>query len=77
MRRIFFGPALLWGLTLFGQASALMGEGVWDMLSWVALGLPVAVVLRYWNFGGRPRFRMTTGPGGTGTARPPRRRPGR
>ena len=36
------------GLALFsalGLVSALLGDGVWDALSWLSLGLPVAVVL--------------------------------
>ena len=36
-----------------GLVSALVGDGAWDLLSWAALGLPVAVSARY----GLPRRR--------------------
>lgn len=35
-------------LTLFGLMSALLGEGgIWWVLSWIALGLPLLVALRH------------------------------
>lgn len=35
-------------LTLFGLLSALLGQGgVWWVLSWIALGLPLLVALRH------------------------------
>ncbi len=35
-------------LTLFGLLSALLGQqGLWLWLAWLALGLPVAVLLAY------------------------------
>ena len=43
-----FGPLWRWPVVLgvataFGLVSALVGDGVWDALSWLALGAPVAV----------------------------------
>ncbi len=47
--RKVYGPALaLAVITLYGLLSALFGDGVWDELSWVALSIPLAViVLKY------------------------------
>ncbi len=36
-------PVLLAILTTVGLVSALLGDGVWDLVSAVALGAPVAV----------------------------------
>ena len=36
-------PVLLAILTTIGLVSALLGDGVWDLVSAVALGAPVAV----------------------------------
>ena len=36
-------PILLALVTGVGLASALLGDGGWDVLSWVLLGVPVAV----------------------------------
>jgi hypothetical protein len=46
--QIFAAPLLLGWLSGIGLISALLGDNVWDALSWVALGIPVFVVLRYW-----------------------------
>ena len=40
-------PALLALLSLFGLVAALLADGVWDLLSWTALGIPVAVCAWY------------------------------
>ncbi|MGF1612202.1 MAG: hypothetical protein ACFCUQ_22605 [Kiloniellales bacterium] len=45
LRRIFAWPLLLALLSAVGLLSALLGDGVWDLLSWVALGLPLVVML--------------------------------
>jgi hypothetical protein len=44
----------VWGTPLFigilsgiGLLSALTGDGIWDILSWLALGLPVVVSFWY------------------------------
>ena len=46
-RRIFAVPACIAVLSAVGLLSALLGDGVWDALSWAALGAPVAVALWY------------------------------
>jgi hypothetical protein len=40
-------PVLLGLLTTIGLLSALLGDGIWDMVSAVALGIPVLIGLRY------------------------------
>jgi hypothetical protein len=40
-------PALLAAISLVGLVSALIGDDVWDILSWTALATPLAVILRY------------------------------
>jgi hypothetical protein len=51
VRRIFRIPLLLGLLSAIGLVSALLGDDLWDALSWLGLGLPVAVILWHW---GRP-----------------------
>ncbi|WP_244487234.1 hypothetical protein [Afipia sp. Root123D2] len=43
MRQIFAAPAVIGGLSVVGLISALVGDGVWDGLSWLTLGVPVAL----------------------------------
>ncbi len=43
MKRRFTIPLVLAVLTMAGLISALLGDGVWDALSWVALGIPPAL----------------------------------
>ena len=38
-------PIVLGLLTTVGLISALLGDGPWDLLSWVTLGVPVAIGL--------------------------------
>ncbi|MBB5018425.1 hypothetical protein HNQ59_001713 [Chitinivorax tropicus] len=40
---VFRQPLLLAVLTLVGLLSALLGEGVWDWVSWLSLGWVCAV----------------------------------
>jgi hypothetical protein len=43
--RIFGWPAIIALIAAFGLTSALLGDGIWDVASWVALALPPAVVI--------------------------------
>lgn len=44
--RIFRWPLALAVLTLVGLLAALLGEGFWNVVSWLSLGvLPLAMVL--------------------------------
>ncbi|MET0321415.1 MAG: hypothetical protein ABW069_11900 [Duganella sp.] len=40
-RRLWGGPILMAVLTAIGLMSALLGDGVWDIVSAVTLGIPV------------------------------------
>ena len=43
--RKVYGPAiLLAAITAYGLLSALLGDGIWDELSWVALAIPLTVI---------------------------------
>ena len=42
--RVFGAPALLAASSAVGLLAALVGDGGWDALSWLALGAPVAAI---------------------------------
>jgi hypothetical protein len=41
---IFALPLLLAFVTAIGLISALLGDGIWNLLSWIALVTPVVVI---------------------------------
>ena len=43
-RQIFGAPITLALLSTVGLISALVGDGAYDTLSWLALGVPIAVI---------------------------------
>jgi hypothetical protein len=45
--RIFGAPILLAALTVFGLLAALLGEGWWHALAWLALSIPLVSIV--WN----------------------------
>jgi hypothetical protein len=45
--RLWGAPIVLAVLTIIGLISALVGDGVWDYLSAVALGIPVLTCAWY------------------------------
>lgn len=45
-RRVFAWPALIAGLGAAGLFAALLGDGGWDVLAWVGLGVPAVLGLR-------------------------------
>jgi hypothetical protein len=45
---VFFWPAVLGVVTAFGLISALLGDDVWDALSWAALVAPVFCIAYFW-----------------------------
>ncbi|WEL55924.1 hypothetical protein PZ739_01790 [Pseudomonas kermanshahensis] len=48
--KIFAWPALIALLGALGLFAALLGDGAWDALSWVGLGLPAYLALRgFWR----------------------------
>lgn len=46
--QIFRAPLLLGLLSLIGLVGALVGDGLFDLLSWVTLGSALAVIAWYW-----------------------------
>ncbi len=44
-RKVYGAATLIAVLTLFGLLSALLGDGIWDALSWVMLVIPLAVIV--------------------------------
>lgn len=44
--RIFAWPMLIALLGLAGLCTALLGDGAWDALSWLGLGLPAWLSIR-------------------------------
>ena len=47
LKQIFAIPAVVGLATVVGLISALVGDGMWDALSWVTLGLATAPALWY------------------------------
>lgn len=43
LRQIFGIPMVLALLSTVGLVSALVGDGVWDVLSWLTLAVPIAI----------------------------------
>lgn len=43
-RRVWLWPLVLTIASLIGLVSALVGDGVWDVLSWLTLAAPIAVI---------------------------------
>lgn len=44
LRRIFLAPALIAVLCGVGLVAALVGDGAYDLLSWIGLSAPVAAI---------------------------------
>jgi FtsH-binding integral membrane protein len=42
--QIFAAPLAVAIITAAGLVAALMGDGIWDALSWIALGIPLATL---------------------------------
>ncbi len=47
-RKVYGAAIVLAVITLYGLISALFGDGVWDELSWVALAIPLLVIV--WKY---------------------------
>jgi hypothetical protein len=48
LRQVFAAPVAIAVLSGVGLVSALLGDDIWDVLSWLALTVPVVVILWYW-----------------------------
>ncbi|MFR0690379.1 hypothetical protein ACLUTX_13345 [Enterobacterales bacterium AE_CKDN230030158-1A_HGKHYDSX7] len=46
---IFRWPLALAALSTFGLLSALLGDGVFDVLSWISLGVPLLLLVFVWT----------------------------
>ncbi len=44
---IFLVPAIIAAVSSAGLISALVGDDIWDVLSWMTLSVPVAVAVWY------------------------------
>ncbi|MGY3484815.1 hypothetical protein ACVW1C_002698 [Bradyrhizobium sp. USDA 4011] len=47
LSQIFAAPLVIAIVSTVGLISALVGDGWWDAVSWVALGLPVLLYLLF------------------------------
>ncbi len=47
-RKVYGAAVVIAVITLYGLLSALLGDGMWDELSWVALSIPLAVIV--WKY---------------------------
>ena len=45
-RQVFAWPALIAALVALGLFAALLGDGWWDALSWLGLGIPAWLSVR-------------------------------
>ncbi|WP_119301508.1 hypothetical protein [Dongia deserti] len=48
LRQVFAAPLAIAIVSIIGLVSALVGDDIWDVLSWLTLAVPVAVILWYW-----------------------------
>jgi len=55
-RRIWLWPTLIGIASIVGLVSALVGDGIFDLLSWLTLAIPVAIATVAWR---RARVRTT------------------
>jgi hypothetical protein len=39
-------PVAIAFVTIFGLLSSLLGTGIWHILSWIAMVIPLAIILR-------------------------------
>ncbi len=47
-RKVYGSAVVISVITLYGLVSALLGDGVWDELSWGALAVPLVVIV--WKY---------------------------
>jgi hypothetical protein len=48
LRQVFAAPLAIAILSTVGLISALVGDDIWDVMSWLSLAVPVAVILYCW-----------------------------
>lgn len=49
LTRTFFVPGLLALASGAGLVAALVSDGTWDLVAWVAIGLPLAAIAWAWR----------------------------
>lgn len=54
LRTVYRIPLVLGFVTIIGLLSALLGDGVWDVLSWLLLGVPLFLLALFYG-ARRPR----------------------
>jgi hypothetical protein len=59
--RTYLMPLIIAVISSAGLLFALIGDGLWDYLSWFALGFPVAIGLWFSNRRSRDQRRSTRG----------------
>jgi len=47
-RKVYGAAVVIAVITLYGLLSALFGDGIWDEVSWVALSIPLAIIV--WKY---------------------------
>lgn len=47
-RRVWGAPIVIGVVTTVGLIAALLGSGLWNVLSWLCLAVPLWAGLRYW-----------------------------
>jgi hypothetical protein len=53
--QVFAVPIVLGVLSAVGLVAALLGDSVWDVVSWLTLGVPCIVMAWFWFGAGRTR----------------------
>ena len=48
-KKVWGIPLILAAITLFGLLAALLGTGIWYILSWIALIIPIVIVVWHWG----------------------------
>jgi hypothetical protein len=48
-RKIYTLPTIIAVVSGVGLIFALLGDGIWDVMSWLAVGLPLAVAVWVWS----------------------------
>lgn len=49
LRKVYTLPTVIAVVSGVGLIFALLGDGVWDVMSWLAVGLPLGVAAWVWS----------------------------
>jgi hypothetical protein len=49
LRQIFVWPAIIAVLSTIGLLSALLGDDIWDGVSWIVLAIPIVLYCRFFR----------------------------